>query len=63
MSSTLDTGATPASSWGDLTTRSVALCRRDIDRWRRCADLSDRLEREGVEPVTAARLALEQFGA
>jgi len=59
----LDIGATPTCPWGDLTARSVALCRRDLERWRRCADLSDRLEREGLDAATAVRLALEQFGA
>ena len=49
--------------WGDLTVRSVALCRRDLERWRACADLSDRLERAGWDAPTAVRLALEQFGA
>jgi hypothetical protein len=53
----------PADAWGDLTSRSVALCRRDLERWRRCADMSDRLEREGLDAVTAVRLALEHFGA
>ena len=59
----VEAGPTPTDLWGDLTARSMALCRRDLERWRRCADLSDRLEREGVDAVTAVRLALEQFGA
>ena len=57
------TGAAPTRPWGDLTARSVALCRRDLERWRRCANLSDRLEGEGLDAATAVRLALEQFGA
>ena len=52
-----------ADQWGELTERSVALCRRDLGRWRECADLSDRLERAGWDAPTAVRLALEQFGA
>jgi hypothetical protein len=57
-------GADPAGDrWGDLTARSVALCRRDLERWRACADLSDRLERAGHDAPTAVRLALEHFGA
>ncbi len=59
----LDTGAAPTDPWGDLTARSVALCRRDLERWRACAELSDQLERAGWDAPTAVRLALEQFGA
>ncbi len=59
----LDTGAASTDPWGDLTARSVALCRRDLERWRACAELSDQLERAGWDAPTAVRLALEQFGA
>ena len=52
-----------AEQWGELTARSVALCRRDLQRWRECADLSDRLERAGLDAPTAVRQALEEFGA
>ena len=61
--SSVDTGSAATDPWGDLTARSVELCRRDLDRWRACADLSDRLERAGWDAPTAVRLALEQFGA
>ena len=54
---------TPTDPWGDLTARSVALCRRDLERWRRCAELSDRHEQEGLDAATAVRLALEHFDA
>lgn len=57
------TGPAPTDPWGDLTVRSVALCRRSLDRWRECAELSDRLERAGWDAPSAVRLALEQFGA
>jgi hypothetical protein len=60
---TVDGGAAPTDPWGDLTARSVALCRRDLERWRECAALSDRLEREGWDAPTAVRLALERYGA
>ncbi len=59
----VDTGAAPTDPWGELTARSVALCRRDLDRWRACADLSDRLERAGWDAPTAVLLALEAFDA
>ena len=59
----VDTSSAPTEPWGDLTARSVDLCRRDLERWRACADLSDRLERAGCDAPTAVRLALEQFGA
>ena len=59
----VDSGAAPTDPWGDLTARSVALCRRDLERWRACAELSDRLERAGWDAPSAVRLALEQFGA
>jgi hypothetical protein len=49
--------------WDELTARSVALCRRDRERWRACVELSDRLERAGVDAPTAVRRALEAFGA
>lgn len=57
----VDAGST-TDPWGDLTARSVALCRRDLDRWRECAELSDRLERAGLDAPTAVRVALERFG-
>lgn len=59
----VDAGPMPTDPWGDLTARSVALCRRDLERWRRCAQLSDRLEGEGLDAVTAVRVALEHFEA
>ena len=52
-----------AEQWGELTARSVALCRRDLDRRRRCEELSDRLEQAGLDAATAVRRALEHFGA
>ena len=54
---------TPTDPWGDLIARSVALCRRDLERWQRCAELSDRLEREDLDAATAVRLTLEHFDA
>lgn len=55
--------AVAAATWTDLTARSVALCKKDPVRWRACADRSDQSEAAGVDPLTAVRRALEEFGA
>lgn len=53
--------AAPAR-WEDLTARCVALARADPQRWQACADRSDALEAQGVDPMTAVATALVEHG-